>query len=61
MGNQLGLVDLAAALAADIDLLKAHDIGSTRCDDTDNAPGRQLTVKPKASVNIVGQNAGQIG
>jgi hypothetical protein len=61
VGDQLGLVDLAAAQPADINLLKAHDIGFTGRDDADNAPGRQLTVKPKASVNVVGQNAGQIG
>jgi hypothetical protein len=61
MGDQLGLIDLPAAEAPDIELLEAHNVGFAGSNDANNAPGRQLTVKPKASVNIVGQNAGQVG
>jgi hypothetical protein len=60
MGDQLGLIDMTAAAAADIHFLEAHNVRLAGCDDADNAPGRQLPVKPKAPVNIVGQNSGQV-
>jgi len=61
MGDQLGLIDFSAAGPSNIDFLKANNVGFAGGDDPDDAAGRQLTVKPKASVNIVGQNSGQIG
>lgn len=40
MGDGLRLIDMTAAAAADIDFLKAHNVGLAGCDDADNAPRR---------------------
>jgi len=39
MGDQLGLIDLPAAEASDIKLLKAHNVGFAGSNDAHNAPG----------------------
>jgi hypothetical protein len=58
--DQFGLIDLAAAVPAHIQFLKSDDVRFARRDHTNDTARRQLTVKPKAPVNVIGQNAGQV-
>jgi hypothetical protein len=57
LGDRMGLIDPTRPCAPDIDLLESHNVRLIGCDHIRNPSGRQLTIRTKAAMHVVGQNA----
>ena len=58
VGDRLGLIDVAGAGAADVQLLQADDVGLMLGDDAGDAVDVQLAIDADAAMDVVGEQAG---
>jgi hypothetical protein len=56
-GQDLCLIDPAAAGTTDVNLLQRDDIGGAALNHTGNTLGGQLLVRPDAGVDVIGKNS----
>ncbi len=57
-GDGFGLIHLAGAGPAHVQLLKADDVGFVFADHGDDAIDIQTLVRPDAAMDVIGQKAG---